>query len=58
MYDKKSIEKTLNKYDIVIDWDKKKIIYRRDNIYLLSVNNLKKVINLLLDLIELLDGKR
>ncbi|MGC9188489.1 MAG: hypothetical protein ACP5F0_04255 [Sulfurihydrogenibium sp.] len=56
--DKKEVERKLKKYDIVIDWDKKKIIYRRDNIYLMSLNNLKKVINLLLDMLELIDGKR
>ncbi|MGC8869443.1 MAG: hypothetical protein ACP5P7_07295 [Sulfurihydrogenibium sp.] len=58
MEDKKTIEKTLSRYDITVDWERKKIIYRRENIYLLSYNNLKKLINLLLDLIELLDGKR
>jgi hypothetical protein len=56
--DKKEVERKLKKYDIVIDWDKKKIIYRRENIYLMSLNNLKKVINLLLDMLELIDGKR
>jgi hypothetical protein len=56
--DKKEVERKLKKYDIVIDWDKKKIIYRRDNIYLMSLNNLKKVVNLLLDMLEIIDGKR
>ncbi len=56
--DRKEVDKALGKYDIKIDWDKKRVVYRRDTIYLLSLNNLKRLVNLLLDLIEKIDGKR
>ncbi len=56
--DKKDIERVLKRYDIYVDWEKRRIKYRRDDIYLLSLNNLKHVINLLLDLIEKIDGRK
>ncbi|MGC9006755.1 MAG: hypothetical protein ACP5JX_04180 [Sulfurihydrogenibium sp.] len=56
--DRKEVEKSLRRYDIYVDWDNKRIVYRRDSIYCLSINNLKRIINLILDLLEKIDGRR
>ncbi len=56
--DRKEIENALKRHDIYVDWDKKRIVYRRDSIYCLSINNLKRIINLILDLVEKVDGRR
>jgi hypothetical protein len=48
----------LNKYGIQIDLINRKIVYKREVIYALSLNNLYRVVGLILDLLDLLEGKQ
>jgi hypothetical protein len=47
----------LQKYGIQIDLLNRKIVYKREVIYAMSLNNLNRVVGLILDLLDLLEGK-
>ncbi len=47
----------LKKYGIQIDLINRKIIYKREVIYAMSLNNLNRIVGLILDLLDLLEGK-